>query len=318
MNKATFGISIVIPILNEEKNIESLTLNLQSVLDDLDRTYEIIFIDDGSTDKSFDILFSMTKNNSHIKVIKFARNFGQTAAIAAGVNYAKGDVIVLMDGDLQNDPHDISRLLEKIEAGYDVVSGWRRKRKDPLLSKKIPSYLANKLISFLTNVKLHDFGCTLKAYRAEVIKSIELYGEMHRFLPIYAYKTGYTIAEIEVSHHKRLFGRSKYGLDRTFKIALDLLTLTFLHNYSTRPNYLFGGFGLVMIFISFLLFILTLMHQIQRGIVLSFAIFSFGIQLILIGLLSEMIMRIYYKTSSKNPYIIKTIIDPAKEKDIVF
>lgn len=307
-------ISVVIPILNEENNIEPLTLGLSSVLENLNRSYEIIFVDDGSTDRSFDILSLMAKNNPRIKVIKFARNFGQTAAIATGINYAKGDIIVLMDGDLQNDPKDIPRLLKQIDAGYDVVSGWRRKRQDPLLTKKIPSYLANKLIAFLTKVKLHDFGCTLKAYRAEAIKGIELYGEMHRFLPIYSSRAGYIIAEIEVSHHKRISGRSKYGLNRIFKIVLDLLTLIFFQNYSTRPNYIFGGCGLVFIFISFLFFIWTLIYQIQKGILLSFAIFSFGFQLILIGLFSEMIMRIYYGTISKGPYLIKTIIDSENQK----
>ena len=302
-------ISVIIPILNEENSIESLNSGLHSVLEKLNKTYEIIFVDDGSSDRSFDILSSLAQRHPYAKVIKFARSFGQTAAIAAGVSYANGEVIILMDADLQNDPGDIPNLLERIEAGYDVVSGWRRKRQDPLLSKKLPSLLANKLISYVTKVKLHDFGCTLKAYRAEVIKNIELYGEMHRFLPVYAYKSGYSITEIEVSHHKRSSGKSKYGLNRVFKIILDLFTLIFLQNCSTRSSYLFGGCGLAFIFFSFLLSILSLVYRIERGVLLAFAIFSFGIQLILIGLLSEMIMRIYYEGSSKKPYIIKTIID---------
>lgn len=307
-------ISVVVPILNEKENIKPLSTILCSVLENRNKAYEIIFVDDGSTDGSFGVLSELAKDNTRFKVIKLARNFGQTAAITAGVNYAQGDVIILMDGDLQNDPLDIPLLLAKIEAGYDVVSGWRIKRQDPLLSKKIPSYLANKLISLVTGIKLHDFGCTLKAYRREVIKEINLYGEMHRFLPIFASRLGYTITEISVSHHKRLSGKSKYGLNRIFKVILDLPLLVFLQNYSIRPNYILGGWGLVLIFISFLSFAWTTIYQIQRGVLFSVAIFAIGIQLFLIGLLLEMMMRVYYETTLKKPYIIKTIIDFEEQK----
>lgn len=312
MNTMT-KISVVVPILNEKENIKPLSTILCSVLEN--KAYEVIFVDDGSTDGSFGILSDLAKNNTRFKVVKLASNFGQTAAIAVGVNYAKGDIIVLMDGDLQNDPKDIPLLLEKIEAGYDVVSGWRRRRQDPLLSKKIPSYLANKLISLVTGVKLHDFGCTLKAYRRDAIREISLYGELHRFLPVFASRLGYTIAEVEVSHHKRLAGKSKYGLNRIFKVILDLPILVFLQNYSIRPNYIFGSWGLILIFISFSSFIWTTLYQNQRGILFSTIIFAIGIQLFLIGLLLEITLRLYYETTSKKPYIIKTIIDFEKEKN---
>lgn len=307
-------ISVVVPILNEEGNIRSLSTALCSVLESLKMDYEVIYIDDGSTDASFSILSGLAKVNSRFKTIKFVRNFGQTAAIAAGVNYAQGDVIVLMDGDLQNDPRDIPHLLEKIKAGCDVVSGWRRKRQDPLLSKKIPSYFANKLISLVTGIKLHDFGCTLKAYKKEVIKEINLYGEMHRFLPVFASRLGYAITEVEVSHYKRFSGRSKYGLNRIFKVILDLPSLVFLQNYSLRSNYILGGWGLILIFISFFSFIWTILYQTQRGVLFSIAIFAIGIQLFLIGLLLEMTLRMYYETMLKKPYIIKTIVDFEKDK----
>lgn len=307
------GISTIIPILNEEGNIKKLTNKLCLALDGLRTEYEIIFIDDGSTDDSFIILSELAKNNHRIKVIKFTRNFGQTQAIAAGVNYANGQVIILMDGDCQNDPRDIPRLVEKINEGYDVVSGWRRKRQDPLLSKKIPSYVANKLISLVTGIKLHDFGCTLKAYKKEVIKEINFYGEMHRFLPVFASRLGYIVTETEVSHYKRLSGKSKYDLNRIFKVILDLPVLVFLQNYSIRPNYIFGGWGLLLILISFLSFIWTTFYQIQRGVLFSIAIFTIGIQLFLVGLILEMTMRMYYETTLKRPYIIKTIVDFEKK-----
>jgi glycosyltransferase involved in cell wall biosynthesis len=302
-------VSVVVPILNEEGNIRPLSAVLCSVLESLNKVYEVVFVDDGSTDNSFNILSELAASNNRFKIIKFARNFGQTAATAAGVNYAKGDIIILMDGDLQNDPRDIPILLAKIEAGCDAVSGWRRKRQDPFLFKKVPSYVANKLISLVTGVKLHDFGCTLKAYKKEVIKGIDLYGEMHRFLPVFASRLGYAVAEVEVSHCKRLSGNSKYGLNRIFKVILDLPILVFLQNYSLRPNYIFGGWGLALIFISFLSFIWTTFYQIQKGVLFSIAIFTIGIQLLLIGLVLEMTMRMYYETTFKKTYIIKTTVD---------
>jgi len=308
-------ISVVMPILNEEDNIVPLSKALTFTLDGIGKAYEVIFVDDGSTDGSFKALSGLAKDNPRFKIIKLAKNFGQTAAVASGVNYAKGDIIVLIDGDLQNDPKDIPRLLEKIEAGYGVVSGWRKRRQDPLLTKKIPSYLANKLISAVTGIKLHDFGCTLKAYKREAIKEINLYGEMHRFLPVFAFRLGYAVAEIEISHHKRVSGKSKYGLNRIFKVILDLPILFFLQNYSVRPNYIFGSWGLMLVFISLLSFVWTTFYQIQRGVLFSIALFAIGIQLFLIGLLLEMTMRIYYETTSKRPYIIKTVVDSEKEKD---
>lgn len=305
-------VSVIVPILNEEENIRPLAISLRSVLDNLNKEYELIFVDDGSTDNSFNVLSELSRGDRRFKVIKFVRNFGQTAAIAAGVHYARGDIIILMDGDMQNDPGDIPLLLEKIEAGYDVVSGWRKKRKDPLLSKKIPSYLANRLISIVTGMKLHDFGCTFKAYKKEAIKEIKFYGEMHRFLPVFAFRLGFTVTEIEVSHYKRFSGKSKYGLNRIFKVIMDLPLLVFLENYSIRPNYIFASWGLILIFIAFLFFIWAFFYQIQRGVLFSIVIFSIGIQLFLIGLLLEMIMRMFREVSFKKPYIIKVIIDSEK------
>lgn len=306
-------ISVIVPILNEEGNIRPLSIALCSVLDSVNKVYEVIFVDDGSTDNSFDVLSELARNNARFKIIKFVKNFGQTATIAAGVNYARGEIIILMDGDLQNDPRDIPLLLEKIEAGYDVVSGWRRKRQDPLLSKKVPSYLANRLISLVTGVRLHDFGCTFKAYRRAVIKEISLYGEMHRFLPVFASRLGYSITEIEVSHYKRVWGKSKYGLSRIFKVILDLPTLIFLQNCSLKPNYILGAWGFALIFISFLSFIWTTFYHIQKGVLFSVAIFTIGIQLFLIGLLLDITMRLFYEITLKKPYIIKTILDFEKK-----
>lgn len=302
-------ISVLVPILNEEKNILPLWAVLCPVLGNLGKAYEVIFIDDGSTDGSFNVLFELSLDNPQIKVIRFMRNFGQTAAIAAGVDHAQGGVIILMDGDLQNDPQDIPNLLKNIDAGYDVVSGWRRKRQDPFLSKKLPSYLANRLISLVTGIKLHDFGCTLKAYRSEAIKKINFYGEIHRFLPVIVSNLGYSVIEIEVAHHKRPSGKSKYGLSRIFRVILDLPILFFSQNYSLRPNYMFGGWGFILVFVSGLSFVWTTFYQIQRGILFSLAIFTIGIQLFLLGLILEMIIRMHSEATSKKTYVIKTIIN---------
>ena len=228
-------LSVIIPIFNEEGNIESLYKNLKSVLDGLKKDSEIIFIEDGSTDRSFDILDKISIGDSQVRVIRFKRNFGQTAAMAAGFDHARGEVIIAMDGDLQNDPKDIPQLLQKMETGYDIVSGWRRKRKDPLFTRRIPSMVANWFISKLTGVKLKDYGCTLKAYRKEIVNHINLYGEMHRFIPALASWAGAKVAEIEVNHHPRRKGSSKYGTTRILKVVLDLITVKFLLTFSTRP-----------------------------------------------------------------------------------
>ena len=228
-------LSIVIPLLNEEENIPELYRELNEVLVGINRKYEMVFVDDGSTDTSLQLLQELQEKDSHVVVVSFRKNFGQTAAMAAGFDYACGDVIITMDADLQNDPRDIPLMLEKVDEGYDVVTGWRFDRKDPFINRRLPSMIANKIISKTTGVNLHDYGCTLKAFRNEVIKTIKLYGEMHRFIPAIASGMGISITEVKVNHRARRFGSSKYGISRTFRVILDLLTVKFLLSYSTRP-----------------------------------------------------------------------------------
>ena len=241
-------ISIVLPILNEEENLEELYSKITNTLTKMDKEYEIIAVDDGSTDKSFEVLKKLNSKDPRLKAIKFRRNFGQTAAMSAGFNHARGSVIITMDSDLQNDPADIPRLLDKIDEGYDVVSGWRKHRKDPLFSRRIPSWTANKMIVLLTGIKVRDSGCTLKAIRRDIIDNIKLYGEMHRFIPALSQWMGARIAEIEVTHHPRTHGKAKYNLNRTMRVALDLINVKFLLRYFTRPNQLFGSLGIFSLF----------------------------------------------------------------------
>ena len=241
-------VSVIIPLFEEEENINPLYSQLKSTLDDLNKPYEIIFIDDGSKDNSFKVLKVLTQQDKAVKVLKFARNYGQTAALAAGFNHAQGDIFITMDADLQNDPQDIPYLLEKMQQGYDIVSGWRKKREDPLFTKKVPSWIANGLISLITGVHLHDYGCTLKAYKKEAVKNINLYGEMHRFLPALASWNGVSIAEMPVKHQTRRHGKTKYGLSRISEVILDLITVKFLLSFSTKPIQLFGGWGFLSLF----------------------------------------------------------------------
>lgn len=309
-------LSIILPVYNEEENIQNLHAKIINVLTKLDRSYEIIYIDDGSSDKSFEILAEIAKVDKRTKVIQFRRNFGQTAAISAGIEYSQGDILIPMDADLQNDPEDIPRLLEKIDEGYDVVSGWRKNRHDKLIKRKIPSILANRLISWITGVHLHDYGCTLKAYKKEVIKDIKLYGEMHRFIPVYASWRGGKITEIVVIHHPRLHGKTKYGLSRTLKVILDLFTVKFFGSYATKPIYAFGGVGALLCFSGFIIGFVTIFQKYLYGIwvhknpLLLLAIFLdiLGVQLIMMGLLAEIIIRTYYESQNKPIYLIKKII----------
>ena len=239
------NLSLVIPIYNEEESLPLLFDAIHNALDSLPRTWEVILVDDGSRDKSLDVLRDLAKKDpKHIRVVAFRRNFGQTAAIAAGIDHAKGEIIVLLDADLQNDPADIPMMLDKLDEGYDVVSGWRVNRQDTYITRTLPSNLANGLISRVTGVELHDYGCTLKAYRREVLTGFRLYGEMHRFIPVFAHAVGAKIVEVPVHHHARQFGEAKYGLERTFKVLLDLFTVKFLLSYSSKPIYLFGGTGI--------------------------------------------------------------------------
>ncbi len=318
MNKTgRIEISLVIPVFNEEESLPELYGELGRVCPGLGKPYEIIFIDDGSTDGSFETLARLRAGDPRVRIIRFRRNFGQTAALAAGFDLARGDVIVTLDADLQNDPADIASLLGKIDAGHDIVSGWRKDRKDRFLSRRLPSIMANGLISRFTGVKLHDYGCTLKAFRREVIKNINLYGELHRFIPAIASTMGVSIAEVEVHHRPRLKGKSKYNIMRTPKVLLDLLTVKFMLSYSTRPLQIFGLFGmagglagaLIGLWLSYER--LVLKHSIANRPLLLLAVLLvvIGIQFITLGLLAEIMVRAYHESSAKKIYYIKETID---------
>jgi len=313
----TVDISIVVPVYNEQENVEAVYSAISSALQALACSYEIIMVDDGSSDRSYSVLARLASEDSALKVIRFRRNFGQTAAMSAGFDYAKGGIIIPMDGDLQNDPADISRLIEKIHEGYDVVSGWRRDRKDTFVTRKIPSLLANALISRLTGVHLHDYGCTLKAYRREVLDGINLYGEMHRFVPALASQFGAKVTELPVNHFPRLHGVSKYGISRTLRVILDLMTVKFLMAYSTKPIQLFGKWGVYTMLAGFGTGSMTLYMKIYEHlsmnrnpllIVTAFLLFM-GVQFIVLGLLGELNARTYFESQGKPIYAVKDRIN---------
>ncbi len=306
-------VSIVVPLYNEEENIMPLYNALKSAMDKSGRGYEILFVDDGSADKTPQMLKQIAQTDVNVRSLYFRRNFGQTAAFAAGFDHAKGDVIVTIDGDMQNDPADIPKLLSMI-GEYDIVSGWRRRRKDPFLTRRLPSMIANYLISRVTGVKLHDYGCSLKAYRADVVKNINLYGEMHRFIPAVASWYGVKIAEAETTHHSRQRGKSKYGISRTPKVLLDLITVKFLQSFSTKPIQAFGPIGLLCglagTVISLYLTILKLSGQTIGGrplLLLGVLLIIVGIQLIGMGLLGEMMVRVYHESQRKPIYVLKGV-----------
>ncbi len=310
--------SIVIPVYNEEENVPILYEKLKEVLEKLPYDYEIIFVDDGSTDRTPQILEEIAKKDKKVKVILFARNFGQTPAMVAGIDYATGDVVITMDGDLQNDPKDIPRLLEKIEEGYDVVSGWRKNRKDAAVSRKLPSKIANWLIGKLTGVKIHDYGCTLKAYRSDVIKRVRLYGELHRFIPALASTVTSVdrIIEIPVEHHPRIYGKSKYGISRTFKVISDLFFIWFMKKFLQKPIHFFGLLGIILFLLgvipfSYLVILKLLGHSIgQRPLLIISVMFILaGLQMFTTGLISEMLMRIYFESQNKKPYVIRRALN---------
>jgi len=314
-------LSVVIPLLNEEENIPLLYQELKGVLDALDDEHEILFIDDGSTDRSLELLGNLQKNDSHVVVINFRKNFGQTAAMAAGFDYARGDVIITMDADLQNDPKDIPRLLEQIKAGNDVVTGWRFDRKDAFINRRLPSIIANKIISKVTGVNLHDYGCTLKAFRKEVIKSVKLYGEMHRFIPAIASGMGIDFTEVKVNHRARRFGSSKYGISRTIRVILDLITVKFLLSYSTRPIQVFGLMGVVSGGIGLLIALIMTFQRQFMGVPLSDRPMLFlavllifvGIQFVSLGLIAELQARTYHESQNKPVYHIKKLFRTENE-----
>lgn len=310
-------ITLVIPVFNEKDSLPRLVEELTRVLDKMAETYEIIFVDDGSTDGGSIVLETLAKQNPRVKLISFKRNFGQTAAIAAGFKHAAGDIIVTLDADLQNPPEDIPRLVEKINEGWDVASGVRKNRNDAFFSRKLPSWIANKFISYVTGVRLKDYGCTLKAYRGSVAKNIKLYGEMHRFLPAIAAWQGARICEIEVHHKPRLYGKSKYNLSRALKVLLDLLTVKFLGSYSTKPIYFFGLLGALLMggafFTTGWLVYDKIVHGhyiIQSPLLLLSALFVIlGAQVMLMGLLAEILVRIYYEAQDKSTYVIRETIN---------
>jgi glycosyltransferase involved in cell wall biosynthesis len=310
-------ISVFLPVYNEQDNIEQLNLKLIDALERLRRSYEVIYVDDGSTDQSLAKLREIAARDSHVRVISLRRNYGQTAAMSAGIDHARGQILIPMDADLQNDPTDISRLLEKLDDGYDVVSGWRKDRKDRWLTRRLPSRLANRLISKLSGVDLHDYGCSLKAYRRDALTGVKLYGEMHRFIPIYAGWAGARVTELPVTHHARNAGESKYGLSRTLKVIFDLITIKFLSSYLTKPLYLFGVAGVVCLLLSFLTFAFSLYYRIVEGVhlnrmplaTLSMIMFAMGVQFIFMGLLAEMIVRTYHESQDKPTYQIREKIN---------
>jgi glycosyltransferase involved in cell wall biosynthesis len=309
-------LSILIPVFNEEGNLSLLYEKLVAALKKVGRPYEVIFVDDGSSDGTLEILLDLRERNPNLKIISFSRNFGQTAALSAGIDFSKGDIIIPMDGDLQNDPEDILTLLQKVEEGYDVVSGWRKDRKDPFLTRRLPSMIANKLISWIGGVHLHDYGCTLKAYRRDILKNIRLYGEMHRFIPIYAQWIGARVSEIPVRHSMRGSGSSKYGMRRVFKVVLDLMVVKFLLSYSQKPIYVFGGMGLLMILGAFLAGFYAIYLKFFKGtsfiltplpLLCVFLLLS-GFLSILMGFLAELLIRTYYESQGKTTYQIKETI----------
>lgn len=316
------GVSIVIPLFNEEENVQLLYEQLKPVLDSLDRKGEVILVDDGSTDASFTIMAKMQGQDDRLRVIKLRRNFGQTAAFSAGFDFARGDVIITMDGDLQNDPRDIPKLLEKIDEGFDIVSGWRVDRQDKFLTRRLPSQMANRLISQTTGLTLHDYGCSLKAYRREVLQNTKLYGELHRFIPALASQMGVRVAEVPVNHHARRFGKSKYGLSRTIRVILDLLTVKFLLDYATRPIQIFGLMGLATFGLgtAIALYLSTIRLFFDQAIadrpllLLAILLILIGVQLIIMGLLGELVVRTYHETQNKPIYFVREVVQHEKPK----
>ena len=310
-------ISLVIPIYNEAPNIEALYEEITAALDPWGRSYEVLLIDDGSTDGSADLLARLPARDPRVRVIRFRKNFGQTPAFSAGFAHARGRVIITSDGDLQNDPRDIPMLVARLEEGFDIVCGWRKDRKDTLVTRRIPSIIANRLISRATGVELHDYGCSLKAFRSEVVKPLRLYGEMHRFIPAIASEFGVKVAEVVVNHRARRAGTSKYGLSRTIRVILDLVTVKFLLNYATRPLQIFGLVGVILgasgaAIMAYLAFVRLFLHQgIADRPLLLFGILlvSSGLQLLTMGLLAELQARTYHESQDKPTYAIRDIVE---------
>lgn len=313
-------LSLVVPVYNEKDNLPLLMDAIEAALMPLDKKWEVVFVDDGSKDGSLDVLTELAeKHPEYVRVVVFRRNFGQTAALAAGIDNSDGDIIVLLDADMQNDPADIPMLLSKLEEGYDLVSGWRKDRKDNLFTRTIPSNLANGLISWVTGVHLHDYGCTLKAYRRQALEGFRLYGEMHRFIPVFAHSVGAKITELPVRHHPRKFGVAKYGLDRTVKVILDLLTVKFLLDYSHKPMRLFGGAGMVLIVLGMADLLYLFIRRFWNIPAFSSPLLQVGVmfvilgaQAILMGLIAELLARTYHESQSKPTYTVRAILGKKK------
>ncbi|MFC1668535.1 glycosyltransferase family 2 protein [Chlamydiota bacterium] len=314
---AKIPLSIVIPIFNEEENIEELVEQVVTASDKLALEYEILIIDDGSTDGSYVLLKKLREKQPRLRLVKFRRNFGQTAAMKAGFDYAHGEIILTMDGDLQNDPEDFPKLLEKIKEGYDIVSGWRYHRKDPFFSRRLPSRIANRIISLTTKVKLHDYGCSLKAFHFDVTKNVDLYGEMHRFIPAIASWMGVTVTEVKVNHRPRQRGKSKYGLSRTIKVILDLITVKFLLSFATKPIQVFGFIGFISGVLGFsiagYLSILRLFFETPIAgrplLLLAVLLIFMGVQFVTMGLLAELQIRTYHESQHKPIYVVKEVLE---------
>lgn len=306
-------LSLFLPVLNEEENLRPMHSKIAEALRSLGKTAEIIYVDDGSTDRSLEILKEIAAGDARVRVISLRRNYGQTAAMSAGIDAAKGSILIPMDADLQNDPNDIKRLLDKLNEGYDVVSGWRKNRKDKLFMRKIPSWIANSIISKIGGVPLHDYGCSLKAYRRDVLQDVKLYGEMHRFIPIYASWAGARVTEIPVEHHARIGGVSKYGISRTIKVVFDLMTIKFMASYQTKPIYVFGTFGLIAFVLSILAGVWAFVLKFVYGVsfiltplpVISIVLFAISMQFFLMGLLAEMLVRTYHESQDKAIYAVR-------------
>ncbi len=306
-------LSLFLPVLDEEENLRPMHRKISEALNELGKTAEVIYVDDGSTDKSLEILKEIAANDARVRVVSLRRNYGQTAAMSAGIDAARGAILIPMDADLQNDPKDISRLLNKLDEGFDVVSGWRKNRKDTLLMRKIPSQIANRIISFIGGVPLHDYGCSLKAYRRDVIQDVKLYGEMHRFIPIYAAWAGARVTEIPVDHHARTFGKSKYGISRTVKVIFDLITIKFMASYQTKPLYVFGTFGFLAFLLSIIAGVWALFLKIFEGTsfiltplpIITVVMLAIAVQFFLMGLLAELLVRTYHESQDKAIYTVR-------------
>ena len=310
-------LSLIIPVYNEAQNLPLLYDSIKQVMQPIKQKWEVVFVDDGSTDGSLDVLQAFVKKDPwHVRAVVFRRNFGQTAAIAAGIDHAHGEIIVLLDADMQNDPSDIPRLLAKLDEGYDLVSGWRKDRKDNHLTRTFPSKMANWVISRVTGVHLHDYGCTLKAYRRTVLGGFRLYGEMHRFIPVFAHSVGARITEIPVSHHPRKFGKANYGLERTAKVILDLFTVKFLLDYSHKPIRLFGGAGVALMLLGSADLLFLFIRRTFFGVPafsspllqIGVMFFIMGFQSILMGLIAELLARTYHESQKKPTYTVRTIL----------